>query len=323
MKKNFLSIDYTKPGKGVKKGQSKLFTLGNFFPLLKRKFWGLITTNFLWIMISFPLIFGLVALSGNFDFDYKAPADPLWAILSGVETMGGVDPALCALEGTAGIQLTMSYSGPVAKVLYALTALFFLTFGPSNTGMAYITRGYTKEEYVDMPSDFVVAIKKSFRQSIFLGLFDLIILTLIIFSLVFYATNYAYSFMFSIGLFISPILGIIYLMARPYLYLQLVTFKLPLRKIFKNAFIFSLVGIKRNVVGLLGSAAVIVLNLIIYIYLLPLGGLMPFFITISLTSFITTYAAWPTIKKIMIDPYYSTEEPDTPENDEPVFTDRG
>ncbi len=327
MKKPFLSIDYTKPGKGVKKGADKRFTFANFFSLLKRKIWGLITTNFLWIIVCFPLIFGFVALSGNFDYHYEAPVSKMWAIISGAQTFSGTfDPALAALAGVenTGIQATMSYAGPVAKVLYWLTALAVLTFGPANTGMAYITRNYTKEEYVDMPSDYIRAIKKSFWSSIFLGIIDIILTGMIIFDMVFFFNNYNSDFIMSVFFFVCIILGIIYIMARPYMYLQLVTFKLPIRKIIKNSFIFALIGIKRNLAGLFGSLFVIILNLMLYIYIMPLGGLLPFFITISLTTFITTYAAWPNIKKIMIDPYYKSDDAPKEEiPDDAVFTDRG
>lgn len=326
-KKPFLSIDYSKPGKGVKKGADKRFTFANFFPLLKRKIWGLITTNFLWIIICFPLIFGFVALSGNFDFHYQAPVSPMWAIVSGAEAYSGdVDPIMAAIMGAenTGLQSTMSYAGPVAKVLYYLTALAVLTFGAANTGMAYITRNYTKEEYVDMPHDYVRAIKKSFWQSIFLGIIDLVFIGMIVFDLIFFFTYYSSEFIMSMFFFICLILSVIYIMARPYMYLQLVTFKLPLRKILKNSFIFAIIGFKRNLAGLFGSLLVIIINLTLYVYIMPLGGLMPFFITLSLCTFITTYAAWPNIKKIMIDPYYkSDDKPKEEIPDDAVFTDRG
>ena len=62
----------------------------------------------------------------------------------------------------------------------------------------------------------------------------------------------------------------------------------------------------------------------IYIYFLPLGGLLPFFITIALVSFIGTFAAYPNIKKIMIDPYYKSSDYVKETPDEPsLFKDRG
>ena len=323
MKKPFLSIDYTKPGKGVKKGSTTLFTFPNFFLLLKRKIWEIIKVNFLWIIVNFPILIGLFALSGKFDFSYQTPADPAYLLMSGAEAFSGMNPALAALMSTAGLQTARTGYGLVTKILLGVSALAVFTFGPANTGMAYMMRGYTKEEYVDMPGDFFGAIKKNLRQSIILGFIDALILGLLFYDLFFFAFQ-SEDFFFSISFYICLILAFIYLMARFYIYPLLVTFKLSVGKIFKNAFIFSMVGIKRNLVGLLGAGFVIVLNVFMLFngYTFPIACLLPFLISFALVSFISTYAAWPNIKKIMIDPYYS----DTPREDdgeEAVFTDRG
>ncbi len=322
MKNNpFLSIDYTKEGKGVKKGSSTPFTFTNFFALLKRKIWELLKVNLLWIILMLPLIFGFYTLSGNLHFSLSTPADYTYPLIAGVE-MFEKSSALSALFGGAGIQTSISHPTTLAKVFYAITALAIFTFGPANAGMAYMHRGYTKEEYVDMPSDFFRTIKKNLGQAILVGIFDIIITLMIIFANVFYLTNSAV-FVFQASFFVALILALIYFMARFYVYPLLVTFKLSVWKIFKNAFIFALIGIKRNLVGLVGILAVVFINVLIYIYMLPLGGILPFFITVSLVSFISTYAAWPNIKKIMIDPYYKSQSPETTEADEPIFKDRG
>ena len=323
MKKPILSIDYNKPGKGVKKGSSKLFTFANFFPLLKRKFWEIIKVNFLWIIINFPLLIGLFALSGKFDTSYQSPSDPLYLLLSGAETYSGLNPALAALIGTAGVQAARTSYGLITKILFGAAALTVFTFGPANTGMAYMMRGYTKEEHVDMPGDFFDAIKKNFWQSVFLGFIDVLILVILFYDLTFFIMQSS-DFFFSVAFYICLILALIYLMARFYLYPLLVTFKLPNRKILKNAFIFSMVGIKRNLVGLLGAGFVVILNVFMLFtsYTFPIACLLPFLITFALTGFISTYAAWPNIKKIMIDPYYG-DTPKEEDGEEAVFTDRG
>ena len=78
-------------------------------------------------------------------------------------------------------------------------------------------------------------------------------------------------------------------------------------KLFKNALIFSVLGIKRNVAAFFGIVLIIGINL-----LLILGGLsiglatpliLPLFYLLGVSGFITTYAAYPVIKKYMIDPY--------------------
>ncbi len=322
-KKPFLSIDYTKPGKGVKKGSTTLFTFSNFFPLLKRKIWELLKVNLLWIVTNLPLLFGFVALSAGFYTSHKTPSDFIFPIVAGIENFTG-SAGLSALTGVVGIQSTVEVPTATAIVFYIITALAVFTFGPANTGMAYMHRGYTREEYVDMPSDFFRTIKKNLGQSILLGVFDIILLTLISFALTFYLTLSS-DFFFQVSLFVCFILALIYLMARFYLYPLLVTFKLSVWKIFKNSFIFALIGIKRNVVALIGILLVAVLNVLIYVYMLPIGGILPFFITISLCSFISTYAAWPNIKKIMIDPYYKSGDrtAEKPDDAEPIFQDRG
>jgi hypothetical protein len=40
---------------------------------------------------------------------------------------------------------------------------------------------------------------------------------------------------------------------------------------------------------------------------MPIGIILPFIITIGLLQFTSTYAAWPNIHKVMIDPYYNED----------------
>lgn len=315
MKKGFKIIDYSKPGRGVKKGSGANFTFLGFFKLLKRKFFDLSKANLLWFVVNFPLFFGFVALSGNFDIYFSTPADPLYPIVNGVALISE-NPAMTALWGVLGKNVTMSLAGPVAIVLYCLTALTFFTFGFANTGLAYVLRNHAREDYVDMPGDFFSAIKKNLWQSLFLGIIDLLMSAVIIYDILF--------FMDSAFFFLSIFVAILWFFMRFYMYQLLVTFKLSTLKILKNSFIFSLLGFKRNIVALLGIALTIVINAVIYMYFLPLGGLLPFFITVALVSFIGIYAAYPNIKKIMIDPYYkSSDHIDGEKKEDSIFRDVG
>ena len=55
-------------------------------------------------------------------------------------------------------------------------------------------------------------------------------------------------------------LSILYFFMRFYIYLLLVTFDLSIRKILKNALIFTMLGIKRNLMGFLGVALITLVN---------------------------------------------------------------
>ena len=87
---------------------------------------------------------------------------------------------------------------------------------------------------------------------------------------------------------------------------------MKIKKIVKNSLIFSLLGIKRNLMALLGIIILVVLNaLFLFSFngmLLPLGVAFPFLILFAHGSFMATYASYYKIKEIMIDPYYENLE---------------
>ena len=101
---------------------------------------------------------------------------------------------------------------------------------------------------------------------------------------------------------------ILYSFMRFYIYTIMVTFELSLPKIIKNAAIFSLLGFGRNFIMFLGIVMLIGLTLSLASIFIPLGVISVFMILFSTCAFMGMYAAYPKIKKYMIDPYYSGDE---------------
>ena len=87
---------------------------------------------------------------------------------------------------------------------------------------------------------------------------------------------------------------------------MMITFDLSIKKLLKNALIFTMLGIKRNVVALLGIALILGINIALIIGGLSIGFsvpiILPFFYLPTLLGFIGTYAAYPNIQRYMIDP---------------------
>ena len=106
---------------------------------------------------------------------------------------------------------------------------------------------------------------------------------------------------------------------RFYTYLMLITFELKITKIIKNALIFTALGIKRNLMAVLGIAVLCAINVFLAIWLVPSGIalpiLLPLLYLMATLGFITTYAAYPVIDKYMIAPYASNSE-ETEKTDE-------
>ena len=153
-------------------------------------------------------------------------------------------------------------------------------------------------------SDFWYSVKRNWKQAIPLGILDAVISFIIpynIYAMLVSGGNYFSSLM----LWMNIVLFFIHNFMRFYLYVELVSFDLSIRKIFKNAFIFSLIGWKRNFVALLGIVLMLLLEYIFLLFgggvLLPLAVAFPLMMFFSHASFMAIFASFAVIKKYMID----------------------
>ena len=312
-------FNYSLEGKGVKKEPEGPKNLKNFFISYFRKFGQLVTVNIYMIFGNFPVLFALLALSGNLNVHLPAPASKLYTVLYGVLRDTG-SPVLSALNGAYGMRGDLSLPTTATNVCWALSLLLIFTFGLVNVGTTYILRNMVKGEPIFMWSDFWYAIKRNWRQGLILGALDLVFMFVIAYDILFFYTNIG-SFMLNVFFWFSLFLAVIYYFMRFYMYIVMITFDLSIFKILKNAVIFAILGFKRNFMALLGMALVLFLTAGIFSIFIPLGIIIPFVCLFSTCAYMSAYAAFPKIKQYMIDPYYEEEEDD--EDFEPIFKDRG
>ncbi len=313
-------FNYDVDGKGVKKGPEEPRNLKNFFVSYFRKFGQLVTVNIYMVFGNFPILFALLALSGNLNTHLSAPATKLYTVLYGVLRDTG-SPVLSAVSGVFGLRGDLSIPTTATNVFWILSLLIFVTFGLVNVGTTYILRNMVKGEPIFMWSDFWYAIKRNFRQGLVFGILDLLFMVVIAYDIVFfYAGTASGNFMLNMFFWFSLILALIYYFMRFYVYIVMITFDLSIVKILKNALIFTFLGFKRNIMALIGMAVVLFLTTGIFSMFIPLGIIIPFVLLFSTCSYMSAYAAYPKIKQYMIDPYYVEEEK---EEIEPIFKDRG
>lgn len=324
--KRFSLFDMNRPGKGLTKEQASKGSdtgLYGFFRLYKDRFWTLSTLNILFVLSNFPIFFGFAALSENFNVNTTAPASPLYAQLFGIMQYGNT-PFTAALYSVFGGNGTLSVPTTTTRVLGWLTLLIVLTVGLSNVGAACVMRGFVRGEPVFVLSDYWQAIKKNWKQGLLMGIVDSLLLFVFAYGIMTYYINTG-TYAFNVMLAAEVLLFLIYLTMRFYIYLILITFDLSLYKILKNAFIFSVIGFKRNILAWLGILLVIFFNLFLFFNLTFLGVALPFVITVITVKFITAFAAYPVIQKYMIDPQITDKKTasDNADAGEPIFTDRG
>ncbi len=283
-------FDYSKPGKGVDANEPPKHAFFQFFELYFRKFFRLITLNFLYFVALLPIITYCYMMVYGFLMNY-IPADMMeqytgWLLASFlVSVVQSLPPVLC-------------------YVLLAASALFY---GPIACGYTYMLRNFVRQEHA-WTSDFFAKAKQNFKQGVFFGLLDILVFVLFFFNLSFFRNlgPEDTGLMFDISRYITMAVMVFYLFMRNYIFMMVVTFELKIRQILKNAFYFSVLGLWRNILIAVLCAAVFILSTMIH----PLAELvvMPL-LTFSLTGFITVFIAYPVIKKYMLDPMNEKREP--------------
>ena len=329
-------FNFNKDGKGVDKSEvAGPPNLKNFFKSFFRKFNKLLSLNLMmWFRIPmYLLMFGLISyllygLGGIFETFFATSASllgnpisisssPLLATLSGSYIASGeiISSGQFFASSSVGVMLGTLFGNVVEMPTYNLT--FFLvvlglfvfvlaTWGLQSVGAAYINRGLVRGDPVFLFSDYFHAIKKNYKQGIVLGIIDALALLLLTFNFCFLYMN-STSIFTEILLFINAGIFTLYAFMRKYIYLLAITFDITIPKIFKNSLIFTLLGIKRNLVGAIGSILLLTVNVFIGVlcmsfnFIIPL--MLPLVYYIGASSFISTYSVYPVIDKYMIEPY--------------------
>ncbi len=326
-KKKFKLFDMNRDGKGVDPGEDTTPNLGFFFKQFGRKFSKIISLNILMIFQVLPL---LACLYLYFLGSPTTPTQyfPEYSALFGIQEAASSAVSSVNL-GLFSFQFGLhTYNTYIYWVIGGLALFMLVTYGWQKVGSIYVMRGLVRGDSVFIVSDYFYAIKKNFKQGFLLGVIDCIIMFVLSYNLMFFYNTPSTGF--SDFIYVMTIaLIILYVIFRFYTYLMIVTFHMKLSKVFKNALIFTVLGIKRNLLALLGLVLVTAFAVVLIMLFLPMGLgvtiVLPLIYYLGVCAFIYTYAAYPVIKKYMIDPVAPKEaSPDEEidceikENTEPV-----
>ena len=325
-KRKFRLFDTQREGKGVTKEQaaSEGTGLKRFFRLYRDNLGKLFSLNIMMVLGCIPLLFAILALSGTVSREFTAPISTVFPLIR-AESAGAAEasPANLVVLAIDGLQTSERASTFWTYFFFGLSGLTVFTFGFVNVGAAYVTRGIVMGDPVFPYSDFFYAIKRNWRQGLIFGVIDSVVLTLLGFDLYYLFTTANRIFDFFL-LWTNVGIAIIYIFMRYYLYLQMVTFDLSIRKLLKNSLIFSILGLKRNVLALLGTLLFVFINVMCLFglggYLLFLGIAIPLMFLFAHVKFMGTYAAYYKMKEIMIDPLQNETEEADEENNPGVLT---
>jgi len=265
---NFFSGSNNKSGKGVSKKQvefDKKLGFGFFFRLLKMRLGKFSGSNLIFALCNIVIFIALFGLTGTFDSSAPSTASPLYAQVSNM-AMNDSAPGIISLFNMhcapVDVRVVSTASSIMMNSIYAL----IITFGLSSIGMVYNMRNICTGEHVETWSDFFYSIRRNFKQGIVIALIDGIVLFLLMYDILIYGSSQGNSFMHIVFFYAILLITVIYYIMRFYIYLQLVSCEMKIGKMFKNAFLLTSLGLKRNLMILLATITVV----IVFAYLLLL-----------------------------------------------------
>ena len=303
-KKRFNLFDwYYRQGKETDKDDINALkdpSIPNFFKLLWKRLGKLISANLIVIFGNFPLFFLLFAMSNVMGESSVAPLYQAWGPLQGAAAFGS-NPTIMSMMGAFGAHASVSIINTATIVFFLLGALTIFTWGFTRVGTTYLYRNMMSGEAIFPLSDVIYVSKRNKRQSLIFGIIDALLILMFVYNIYYLLMNYNADTLNSFMLFLTVAMAIFYSFARPYIFIMIFTFDLKFTRIIKNAMYFTILGVKRNLVALLGIFLTVALNYFIFLLFMPVGILFPFVITIAICDFMAVYAAYPVIIKYLMD----------------------
>ncbi len=255
-----------------------------FFELFFRKFWRFLSLNIFYFLVTLPMLLFVYFTVNGWFADYLVTENGEFQSM-----LGGVDVFAAVVSW-------------VPRVLHL--PLFFVSlilYGPATMGLTYIFRNFAREEHAWL-SDFVSRGKANFRQGLFFGLLDAVVIYLLVNGMV--ANIFTAAVPAIILRTLCVLFFVVYLFMRHYFYMIAVSVNLNVFAILKNAWLFVVLGFWRNLVSGLVCLGV---TLLVF-FTLPLVTLILLpTLYYSVTGFCVVFTCWPVVKRYIIVPAMERE----------------
>ncbi|NMA95413.1 MAG: DUF624 domain-containing protein [Clostridiales bacterium] len=184
--------------------------------------------------------------------------------------------------------VTQQTGEPLSILFFLLLTPCLMIAGPATAGVTYVIRDWSRDEHAWLFSDFKDAWKVNWKESLLIMLINALALLIFYINVNFYRQMIVEKWGFMLLYYFILIMGFIYLMMNMFLFPMLITYKLKVRQIFKNAFIFTIAELPRNIFIFAISAGIFLLSAS-YILSIPafiLGMTLPMLVFISYTNWV-------------------------------------
>ena len=191
--------------------------------------------------------------------------------------------------------------------LYSLLSAPLIPCGLAQAGITNVARNIARQRHSFGISDFMDTVKSNWRQALVAGILNLLMTALLCFGILFYYNSEG--IVADVALGVLTICLVVFSFMKYYIWLLIITFRLPLGSIYKNSFLLAFVNFKRNlfvgVVELAVYAALVLIAILLpHFLVLFLATVFAVFIMPGFLQLLIQWNIFPAVRKYMIDPYY-------------------
>ncbi|MDI9469635.1 MAG: DUF624 domain-containing protein [Bacillota bacterium] len=258
-------FDYTKEGPGVDPDAPPQGPFVTFFGVLGRKFWKVCTISIMYSVFSIPALI-LAFFVSNVLYSSFLPlltVENMTKAFENVQLSEGVTPE--QLSALFFLIMTMIFT-------YLITGLGYVVVGPTQAGVTYLLRNYSREEHAFVWSDFIEHARKNLKQSLIVSLLTLVAVIVVPVAFRFYSQAINNDILRLLMLSFLSITAIVFTMMLMYIYQMMVTFELTVRQMLKNALLFSILRLPFNFLIVLGQLFLIFLVPALMMYAIGAPG---------------------------------------------------
>lgn len=212
----------------------------------------------------------------------------------------------------------------VAGLLWSLFSLPIVTHGLADAGLTRITRNYAREKHAFVWADFIESIKKNWKTALPVGIINTLITAVLCYNAYYYVGAVMeglapeFSLMDYVIIGVNLMVLVTFSWMKFYIPFLVVTFKLKLKQIYKNAFLFAGANLPVNLLisvillaiyALLGGILLLFAGTDFSVVVLAVVLALAVSVVPGVRSLLIQFCIFPAIKRLMIDPYYE-QNPD-------------
>ncbi len=196
----------------------------------------------------------------------------------------------------------------------------FMLIGPFTAGYTYVIRNYAKQEPTFIISDFFEHTKRNFKQSLVVSILSVLVAYALIQALVFYNSLFITNNL-PLGVLYTlfALIFALYLIMMFYIYPVMITFKMSLKVILKNAWTFTILKLPQNLIIFMFIFGIdfglfYIMSFIAYLPNIFYFIILALFLS-GFTAFTANYYIWHVMDKYIVS-YVKPKR-----NDDAVFND--